>query len=161
MNEGLHVIKIHQNHDQADDSNGNLVYEHGFNQDFLSYESILKLHHDLNANNASLHSAGLYHFVILVPDRRNLASTYIALRNSGVNYDGFADPLVSESLYLRDPENNGIEIYRDRQPNEWLRDSEGHIKMDTTILIWTLWYLNLRKKKKKERIQGHFLLKKG
>ena len=131
---GLHVIKIHQNHDQADGSNGNLVYELGFNQDFLSYESILKLHHDPNAKNTSPHSAGLYHFAIFVPDRRNLASTYIALRDSGVNYDGFADHLVSESLYLRDPENNGIEIYLDRQHNEWLHDSEGQIKMDTLPL---------------------------
>jgi catechol-2,3-dioxygenase len=72
---GLHVIKIHQNHDQADGSNDNLVYELGFNQDLLSYESILKLHHDPNAKNTSLHSAGLYHFAIVVPDRRNLACT--------------------------------------------------------------------------------------
>ena len=51
-----------------------------------------------------------------------------------MHYDGFADHLVSESLYLRDPENNGIEIYRDRPAIEWPRDSEGHIMMDTLPL---------------------------
>jgi catechol 2,3-dioxygenase len=58
----------------------------------------------------------------------------MALRDSGVEYDGFADHLVSESLYLRNPENNGIEIYRDRPSKEWPRDSEGHIMMDTLPL---------------------------
>lgn len=58
----------------------------------------------------------------------------MALRDSGVEYDGFADHLVSESLYLRDPENNGIEIYRDRPSTDWPRDSEGHIMMDTLPL---------------------------
>jgi catechol 2,3-dioxygenase len=51
-----------------------------------------------------------------------------------VRYDGFADHLVSESLYLRDPENNGIEIYHDRPSREWLRDSAGDILMDTLPL---------------------------
>jgi catechol 2,3-dioxygenase len=51
-----------------------------------------------------------------------------------VQFDGFADHLVSESLYLRDPENNGIEIYRDRPMEEWPRDSEGHLIMDTLPL---------------------------
>jgi catechol 2,3-dioxygenase len=58
----------------------------------------------------------------------------LAVRNSGVRYDGFADHLVSESLYLRDPENNGIEIYRDRPSIEWPRDNEGRIMMDTLPL---------------------------
>ena len=58
----------------------------------------------------------------------------MALLEAGIEYDGFADHLVSESLYLRDPENNGIEIYRDRPSKEWPRDSEGHIMMDTLPL---------------------------
>jgi len=96
--------------------------------------SLVILHHDPNTKNAPIHSAGLYHFAILVPDRKSLASTYLALRDSGEEYDGFADHLVSESLYLRDPENNGIEIYRDRPSKEWQRDSDGHIMMDTLPL---------------------------
>jgi catechol 2,3-dioxygenase len=130
------------------DDNGNSIYELGFKHNnisssFSSYEPLLILKHDPNAKRrkSSLHSgaaagAGLFHFAILVPDRKSLASTYLALKNSGIQYDGFADHLVSESLYLRDPEDNGIEIYRDRPANEWPRDTEGHIMMDTLPLDW-------------------------
>ena len=95
---------------------------------------ILIIRHDPNAKNASQNSAGLFHFAILVPDRKSLASIYLPVRNSGVRYDGFADHLVSESLYLIDPENNGIKINRDRPSIEWPRDNEGHIMMDTLPL---------------------------
>jgi catechol 2,3-dioxygenase len=95
---------------------------------------LLILQHDPTARNASASSAGLYHFAILVPDRKSLASTYLALKLSGVHFDGFADHLVSESLYLRDPEGNGIEIYRDRPSGKWPRDSAGNIVMDTRPL---------------------------
>src|ERR671921_2430666 len=133
---GFHVNRRYQDGDDDNGSgNDNLEYELGFKQKFFpSDEPILILRHDPNAKNAPLHSAGLYHFAILVPDRKSLASTYLALINSGVRFDGFADHLVSESLYLRDPENNGIEIYRDRQASEWSHDSEGYIKMDTLPL---------------------------
>ena len=125
---GLQIKRIHQ------DDYGNAVYELGFVHIDYPEDSLLQLHHDPNAKNASPHSAGLFHFAILVPNRESLASTYLALKNSGVYYDGFADHLVSESLYLRDPENNGIEIYRDRPARDWPRDSEGNIMMDTLPL---------------------------
>ena len=125
---GLQVKRRHQ------DDYGNAVYELGFVHIDYPEDSLLQLHHDPNAKNASPHSAGLFHFAILVPNRESLASTYLALKNSGVHYDGFADHLVSESLYLRDPENNGIEIYRDRPARDWPRDSEGNIMMDTLPL---------------------------
>ena len=125
---GLQVKRRHQ------DDYGNAVYELGFVHIDYPEDSLLQLHHDPNAKNASPHSAGLFHFAILVPNRESLASTYLALKNSGVYYDGFADHLVSESLYLRDPENNGIEIYRDRPARDWPRDSEGNIIMDTLPL---------------------------
>lgn len=125
---GLQVKRRHQ------DDYGNAVYELGFVHIDYPEDSLLQLHHDPNAKNASPHSAGLFHFAILVPNRESLASTYLALKNSGVYYDGFADHLVSESLYLRDPENNGIEIYRDRPARDWPRDSEGNILMDTLPL---------------------------
>lgn len=125
---GLQVKRRHQ------DDYGNAVYELGFVHIDYPEDSLLQLHHDPNAKNASPHSAGLFHFAILVPNRESLASTYLALKNSGVYYDGFADHLVSESLYLRDPENNGIEIYRDRPARDWPRDSEGNIMMDTLPL---------------------------
>jgi catechol 2,3-dioxygenase len=95
---------------------------------------LLLLQHEPDARSASPHSAGLFHFAILLPSRKDLASTYLALTELGVRFDGFADHLVSESLYLRDPENNGIEIYCDRPEKEWPRDSEGHLMMDTLPL---------------------------
>ncbi|RAP73632.1 VOC family protein [Paenibacillus montanisoli] len=72
--------------------------------------------------------AGLYHFALLVPDRRALG---LALRNllaSGIHV-GHSDHLVSEALYISDPDNNGIEIYRDRPREEWKRDANGNIVM--------------------------------
>jgi catechol 2,3-dioxygenase len=129
-------LQMNRRYQVGDDDGGgdNLVCELGSKQKSMSNESILILHHDPNAKNAPLRSAGLYHFAILVPDRKSLALTYLAIRNSGLQYDGFADHLVSESLYLRDPENNGIENYRDRQASEWSHDNEGHINMDTLPL---------------------------
>jgi catechol 2,3-dioxygenase len=125
-----------QVNNKKDDDNSS-VYELGFKNLSSSNTNIsplLTLRYIPHARNAPSHSAGLYHFAILVPDRISLASTYSALRDSGVRYDGFADHLVSESLYLRDPENNGIEIYHDRPSREWLRDSAGDILMDTLPL---------------------------
>ena len=129
-------LQMNRRYQVGDDDGGgdNLVCELSSKQKSMSNESILILHHDPNAKNAPLRSAGLYHFAIVVPDRKSLALTYLAIRNSGLQYDGFADHLVSESLYLRDPENNGIEIYRDRQASEWSHDNEGHINMDTLPL---------------------------
>lgn len=139
---GLQVNKKYKDNDDGED--GNPIYELGFKHNISSsssssYEPLLRLKHDPNAKkkkSSLLHSAaaGLFHFAILVPDRKSLASTYLAVKNSGIQYDGFADHLVSESLYLRDPEDNGIEIYCDRPSNEWPRDTEGHIMMDTLPL---------------------------
>ncbi len=124
---GLQLNRRYQNAD------GNLACELGFKQQFTD-GPLLILDHDPTAKRASRRSAGLYHFAILLPDRKSLASTYLALGNSGVYYEGFADHLVSESLYLRDPEDNGIEIYVDRPAAEWRRDPEGQIMMDTLPL---------------------------
>jgi catechol 2,3-dioxygenase len=65
--------------------------------------------------------AGLYHFAILLPERKYLADMLVNLRENPnkVHFDGLADHLVSESIYIRDPDFNGIEIYRDRPTSEW------------------------------------------
>lgn len=65
--------------------------------------------------------AGLYHFAILLPERKFLADMLQNLSNKRdqVYFDGLADHLVSESIYIRDPDFNGIEIYRDRPTSEW------------------------------------------
>lgn len=62
--------------------------------------------------------AGLYHFAILLPNRKELGKILLHLHNRGIRV-GSSDHLVSEALYLSDPEGNGIEIYRDRDPEEW------------------------------------------
>jgi len=64
---------------------------------------------------------GLYHFAILYPNRGELARAFKRLFDHGVTIEGASDHGVSEAIYLRDPDNNGIELYRDRPPEEWPR----------------------------------------
>ena len=76
---------------------------------------------------------GLYHFAILYPSRRALARAYLRLRAVRYPIDGAADHGVSEAIYLRDPDQNGIEIYRDRPASEWPR-RDGGVAMGTARL---------------------------
>jgi catechol 2,3-dioxygenase len=96
-----------------------------------SAEPILVLRHTPNGEKAPIDGAGLYHYALLVPNRRNLAAAYLSIGNAGITFDGFADHLVSEALYLTDPEGNGIEIYRDRERSEWRFDEDGQVDMAT------------------------------
>ncbi|MCA9915590.1 MAG: VOC family protein, partial [Anaerolineae bacterium] len=64
-------------------------------------------------------ATGLYHFAILVPSRLELAKTFKNLIETRTQMQGFSDHLVSEALYLADPEGNGIEIYADRPRDQW------------------------------------------
>ena len=79
--------------------------------------------------------AGLYHFALLLPDRKYLADMLLNLNENmdRVQFDGMADHLVSEAIYIRDPDSNGIEIYRDRPRSEW-KWNEGRIEMATIKL---------------------------
>jgi catechol 2,3-dioxygenase len=79
-------------------------------------------------------TTGLYHFAILVPSRRELALHLERLRNHRWPLDGAADHGVSEALYLRDPDDNGIEIYRDRPRDEWPKGRNGELVMFTHAL---------------------------
>ena len=71
--------------------------------------------------------AGLYHYAILLPSRKELGKILVHLHNKGIRL-GSSDHLVSEALYLSDPEGNGIEIYRDREPEAWGWDGD-EVKM--------------------------------
>ena len=73
-------------------------------------------------------TTGLYHYALLVPSRLDLARTLRHLIESGAGVDGASDHLVSEALYLSDPDGNGIEIYRDRPRETWQFDRE-HVRM--------------------------------
>lgn len=75
--------------------------------------------------------AGLFHNAFLVPDRTELARWLKHAAHSGVVLDGASDHLVSEAIYLSDPEGNGIEIYRDRSPMEWTYHPDGTVEMAT------------------------------
>jgi catechol 2,3-dioxygenase len=97
-------------------------------------EPLLILRYDSNARPAPPNAAGLYHYAILLPDRKSLAAAYLALGNAGVTFDGFADHLVSEALYLTDPEGNGIEIYADRPKDRWRFGEDGRVEMATQPL---------------------------
>jgi len=99
-----------------------------------SHDPLLILIHDPDAKDTPRDFAGLFHYAVLVPDRKSLAEAFLWLQRNRIHFDGFADHLVSESLYLHDPEGNGIEIYRDKPRNEWTRDQDGRILMDTLPL---------------------------
>lgn len=79
-------------------------------------------------------ATGLYHFAILVPSRFELARSLRNFIQKEIPMQGFSDHLVSEALYLADPDGNGIEVYRDRPRNEWQRDARGNLKMATDPL---------------------------
>ena len=79
-------------------------------------------------------STGLYHLAILYPTRASLADALRRVQAAGIALDGAADHGVSEALYLRDPDHNGVELYWDRPPAEWPRASDGTISMYTRSL---------------------------
>jgi catechol 2,3-dioxygenase len=80
--------------------------------------------------------SGLYHFAIRVPSRLALAGSLRNLIESDARQGGGADHLVSEALYLADPDGNGIEIYRDRPRSEWQYDN-GVLRMATDPLDYS------------------------
>ncbi len=77
---------------------------------------------------------GLYHFGVLLPDRRALARLLVHLAEEETEIQGVADHGVSEALYLSDPDGNGIELYRDRRRGEWPADDLGKLQMGTDQL---------------------------
>src|SRR5437763_6143256 len=78
-------------------------------------------------------TTGLFHFAVLVPSRADLGQALRRVAEAGWRFTGASDHLVSEALYLNDPEGNGIEIYRDRPREEWRR-TNGEIEMATIPL---------------------------
>ena len=79
-------------------------------------------------------TTGLYHFAILLPDRRALAQTVRRVLDAGYPLEGASDHGVSEAIYLRDPDGNGVELYRDRPEAEWPRAADGSLRMHTRPL---------------------------
>ena len=77
---------------------------------------------------------GLYHLAIAYPTRVEVADALRRLMASGVELDGAVDHGVSEALYLRDPDQNGVELYWDRPPEQWPRTESGELAMFTRTL---------------------------
>ena len=74
-------------------------------------------------------STGLYHVAFLYPSRAELGDALRRLVKAGIPLDGAADHGVSEALYLRDPDENGVELYWDRPMEEWPRTPQGELAM--------------------------------
>jgi catechol 2,3-dioxygenase len=79
-------------------------------------------------------TTGLYHVAILYPTRAALADALRRLQTAGIPLDGASDHGVSEALYLRDPDGNGVELYWDRPEAEWPRRPNGELNMGTEPL---------------------------
>ena len=72
---------------------------------------------------------GLYHSAFLYPDRASLGAVIGRVLDAGILLDGAADHGVSEAVYLRDPDENGVELYYDKPEAEWPRDANGTLAM--------------------------------
>jgi catechol 2,3-dioxygenase len=95
--------------------------------------TLIELAGDPDAPLRPRHSTGLFHVAFLVPSRRELARAVRRVLDAGWSFTGASDHLVSEALYLDDPEGNGIEIYRDRPREEWPYE-DGQLQMATLPL---------------------------
>jgi catechol 2,3-dioxygenase len=76
-------------------------------------------------------ATGLYHFAVLYPSRAALAGAVVGLLKAGVSLDGVADHGVSEAVYFRDPDQNGVELYWDKPREQWPRMDNGDLAMFT------------------------------
>ncbi len=116
-----------------------LVTKYGQQAAFLSAGGY---HHHIGLNTweskggspAPAGHTGLYHTAFLFPDRASLAAALQRVIDAGIEIDGAADHGVSEAVYLRDPDGNGVELYRDRAEAEWPRDGEGNLVMSNSRL---------------------------
>jgi len=79
-------------------------------------------------------TTGLYHVAILLPSEAELAAAVRRVLKAGIPLDGAADHGVSEAVYLKDPDANGVELYRDRPKEEWPRKPDGGLAMFTAAL---------------------------
>lgn len=116
-----------------------LVTRYGAQAAFLSAGGY---HHHIGLNTwesqggtpAPAGHTGLYHTAFLFPDRASLGGALQRVIDASIAIDGSADHGVSEAVYLRDPDGNGVELYRDRPEADWPRDSSGALLMTNSRL---------------------------
>ncbi|PTV75365.1 VOC family protein [Agrobacterium pusense] len=94
-------------------------------------QPLLTLSTSSTAERAPRNAAGLFHTAFLMPSRDDLAHWLAHAAQKNVQLQGASDHLVSEAIYLADPEGNGIEVYRDRSPEEWTYQPDGTVEMAT------------------------------
>jgi catechol 2,3-dioxygenase len=121
---------------RTSDENAFLSVDEGDHQHYLIHLSKVDNERTTDKREQLVKRAGLFHFAILLPNRRDLANVYRHLNENSdkIYFEGAADHLVSESLYLRDPDNNGVEIYRDKNRSDWKRIGEFQVEMSTDRL---------------------------
>lgn len=111
------------------------------NTSFLSsdgvYPYLISLSEDKHALVAPRNSTGLFHIAFLFPNRKEMARVFLRLHNHGQKFQGFSDHIVSEAIYLADPDGNGIEIYVDKPREEW-QWHDGEVEMNTLPLDLSL-----------------------
>lgn len=99
----------------------------------LNKPYLIKLVEEKSAKMISPKSPGLYHIAFRYPNRKELGKAFIRLFEHKYKFQGFSDHIVSEAIYLADPEGNGIELYADRPKSEWVYKN-GQVEMDTIPL---------------------------
>lgn len=121
---------------KVSDENVFLIAYGNDNKKFLIHLSKVANEHTINERERLAKRAGLFHFAILLPNRGYLANIFrhFTENSDKLYFEGAADHLVSESLYLRDPDKNGVEIYRDKNRSEWKRIGEFQVEMSTERL---------------------------
>jgi catechol 2,3-dioxygenase len=87
-----------------------------------------------NGSPPSPGTTGLYHVAILYPTRAELAKALRRVLAAGIELEGASDHGVSEAIYLRDPDGNGVELYWDRPREQWPRSGDGELAMFTRAL---------------------------
>ncbi|MGP4665640.1 VOC family protein [Agrobacterium pusense] len=97
-------------------------------------QPLLTLSTSDTAERAPSNAAGLFHTAFLMPSRNDLAHWLAHAAHNNIQLQGASDHLVSEAIYLADPEGNGIEVYRDRTPDEWNYQPDGTVEMATIRL---------------------------
>lgn len=85
----------------------------------------------LGADPAPAGHPGLYHSAFLYPDRPSLAAALKRVLAAGIPLQGASDHGVSEAIYFADPDGNGVEIYRDRDPADWPRQKDGALQISS------------------------------
>jgi catechol 2,3-dioxygenase len=106
---------------------------------FLSFDGYhhhlcLNTWHSAGGPSPAPNAVGLYHTAFLYSDRAALARAVARVIEAGVGLEGAADHGVSEAVYFSDPDGNGIELYRDRPPEDWPRDAVGQLRMTNARL---------------------------